>query len=230
MKALIRRFFEAIGWSDRQWLVFWVVLAIVMLVPVGMMFFGWKLSSLNDVLIWLTGIVVLVYTIETQGLRFEMVRQNEMALKPFLVLFVKGNPWQRQLVLKNIGQGAALFVRIEDVLLGKVVGDLAAMRDRVVGGVATFTQYNYIESGEEAGVQALCATDPRAGRINLDFLPSIDPDKAQDNYEMTIHYQDVEGRPYQTHMRIGKDGVEIKKPDSWKSGGIVHDNARSFTA
>jgi hypothetical protein len=154
-----------------------------------------------------------------------MVRQNEMAVKPFLVLRIKGDRWQRQLTVKNIGKGAALFVRIEDVSLRKVAGDITAMRDRVVGNVATFSQLNYIEPGEEAGCQALCATDPRAGRINLDFLPSIDPETAEDNYELIIHYQDVESRPHQTRMRMGKDGVELIRPATWKFGGIVHDQS-----
>jgi hypothetical protein len=202
-------------WSKRQWIFFLVVVACFS-VPIILGLVGSKGVTPNDWLILLTGLVVLVYTIETQGLRFEMVRQNDLAIRPFLVLFMKGNRWERRLAIKNIGKGAALFVRIDDVPLREVVGDVAAMRDRIVGGVATLSQYNYIGAGEEAVVQALCTTDPQAGSIYLGFEPSIDPDTAQDNYELTIHYQDVESRTYQTRMRMGKDGVELIKPASWE--------------
>lgn len=98
-------------------------------------------------------------------------------------------------------------MRIEDVQLGQVAGDLRALRDRVIGNVATFTPLNWLEPGAESGIQALCATD--AGSINLDFLPSIDPDYSLQNYDLMIHYQDIHGRARHTKIRIGKDGVEI---------------------
>src|SRR5688572_12510121 len=136
-------------WSKRQRIFFFVV-AVCFFAAV---IFGLRSSGVspNDWLILLTGLVVLVYTIETQALRFEMVRQNELEIRPFLVLFIKGNQWERRLMIKNIGKGAAFFVRIDDVQLREVVGDVAVMRDRIVRGVATFTQYNYIEAGEESG-------------------------------------------------------------------------------
>jgi hypothetical protein len=209
MKDWILQVFKAVGWSTRQWMFFLIVVSLfAVLIFIALL--GQK--AVNDLLIALTGLVVLVYTIETQSLRMEVVRQNEIALKPFVIIGIHRKKWFNRIYLKNIGKGAALFVRIEDVALGKVVGDLADLRERVVGDIATFSQFNYIESGEETDFQALCATNPMAGSIKVDFLPSIDPDTAQDNYELTIHYQNVEGRAYQTKMRIGNDGIALLNP------------------
>jgi hypothetical protein len=170
---------------------------------------GWRLPSLNEFLIWLTGIVVLLYTVETQGLRLEMVRQNEIAVQPLVIIGVHWKRFQNRLFLKNIGRGPALFVRIEDVALGEVAGDLADLRDRLVADVATFNQFNYVEVGEEVGFRGLCATDVTVGFENIDFLPSLDPDTAKQNYELLINYQDVDGRVHQTRMRVGKDGIAL---------------------
>jgi len=198
---------EAIAWSNRQWLFFWIVLSLFVLVPIVVMVFGWRLASLNDLLIWLTGFVVLLYTVETQGLRLEMVRQNEIMVQPIVIIGIHRKPFDNRLFLKNIGRGSALFVRIENVPLGEVAGDLRDMRDRLVASVATFSQFNYLEAGQETSFQGLCATDARAGFLNLDFLPSLDPDTAIQNYELIIRYQNIDGRGHQTKMRIGKDGI-----------------------
>ncbi len=42
----------------------------------------WLGLGIGNGLLWITGLVVFWYTLETRGLREEMVRQNEMAIQP----------------------------------------------------------------------------------------------------------------------------------------------------
>jgi hypothetical protein len=186
-------------------------LAVGLILFIVVPFIVWTLdhSHLNNSLVWLTGVVVLIYTNETYRLRLQMVRQNDISVKPFVVAVMKGKPYERQIFLKNIGRGAALFVWVGDVGLGEVVGQVADLRELVKPDVATFSKYNFIEAGNEQFLEALCGTPTIANSKYLDFTPSLDPDTAKQNYKVTINYQDVDGRDYQTKMQIGKDGIAL---------------------
>ncbi len=67
-----------------------------------------------------TGVAVLWYTVEAFYLRRETVRQNEILVSPFLIAYMT----PPNVVLKNVGKGLALFVRVDDMTLRDPVEDL----------------------------------------------------------------------------------------------------------
>ena len=72
---------DAVGWSNRQAIIFLPFLYLFIVLP-----FFLEGNALNNALLWLTGIVILLYTAETYGLRLEMVRQNEMSVQPLIIV------------------------------------------------------------------------------------------------------------------------------------------------
>jgi hypothetical protein len=109
------------SWTTKQWLYLSIWLPIYVIVPGLVYYFDSK--NLANVIYWLTGLIVLMYTVETLGIRLEMVRQNELAIQPLVIAVLGGAEGSRRLILRNIGRGPALSIRVEDVPLTDVAGD-----------------------------------------------------------------------------------------------------------
>lgn len=199
------RFLATLGWSNRQCFLFVAFLAAFIFAVLA---FGE--NTLNNALLWLTGVVVLVYTVETHGLRLEMVRQNEINIEPLVIVGIQ-QEWEQhiaptergRMILKNVGRGPALFVRIRDTYLTDVAGDRVRF-------VAKFDQIDCLESGKDCRVTAKCVPINANVRPEyLDFFPSLDPSTAIENYELTIEHQDTSGQLRQTIVQMGKGGVRL---------------------
>src|SRR5712691_6619831 len=99
------------SWTTKQWLYLAIWLPIYVIVPGLVCYLDSK--NLSNVIYWLTGLIVLMYTVETLGMRLEMVRQNELAIQPLVIAVIWGHPDEsRQLMLRNIGRGPALSIRV----------------------------------------------------------------------------------------------------------------------
>jgi Ca2+/H+ antiporter len=115
--------FAWVGWSNRQWVLFLLVLFVFVVTMLVALAMGVPDPHLNNWLLLLSGIVVLLYTVETQGLRMEMVRQNEIAIQPVVIALIEERSGgtvsetrsRQQLVLRNVGRGTALFIKVQDV-------------------------------------------------------------------------------------------------------------------
>ena len=116
MKDIWNKILVSVGWSDRQAIVFLFFLWLFVVLPVFV-----ETRALNNTLLWLTGIIILLYTVETHGLRVEMVRQNEMAVQPLVTVGIErrkvegSQEFKDMLVFRNIGRGPALFVTPADI-------------------------------------------------------------------------------------------------------------------
>ncbi|OFW14562.1 MAG: hypothetical protein A3H27_15910 [Acidobacteria bacterium RIFCSPLOWO2_02_FULL_59_13] len=193
-----------VDWSCRQWCLFLCVLAAFVLAPLV-----FEAKNVNDALLWLTGVVVLFYTIETHGLRLEMVRQNEMAVQPLLIATVEHRTVQRiaptstnSVVLKNIGRGPALYVRVAEIDMGP------AGSGRFI---AKFDPVDYIEPTGEIFPNANWYGDFGSGDVSrpMDFTSNLDPRFANETYEVRISYEDISGTQYQSKMQMGKAGIRL---------------------
>ena len=156
---------DVIGWSKTLWIRFGIVAAAVVFVPLSLKYlFGLAL------LIGITGVtalIVLAYTIETQALRLEVVRQNEIAIQPLLVAGVVRRDGRPRMVLRNVGKGTALFVRPKDVVFPGVPGG----GDNIVR--ATFEGVDYIGPDGEAIVQThMFIEAPNQEPLEVGFHPA----------------------------------------------------------
>lgn len=198
------------GWSMHEWkqLAGAAVLAFV-IVPAVAWFAG---LNIGNAILWATGIVLLAYTIETQAMRLEMVRQNEIAIEPVVIAIIEERSaatvpaptFRQELILQNIGRGPALFLRVQDLTLTDPAGDRVRF-------VARFAPVSYLEPQHEVVVRvAECrAIDVDIPSTHLNPLPSLEQSTALEDYDVVIQYQDTNGGARETVMRMGKTGVSL---------------------
>ncbi len=191
-----------LGWSKELWIKFGVVTGLFLSLP---LLAYWKGFSVNNALILATGLVLLLYTIETQGMRLEMVRQNEIAIQPLLVAGVVRRDGRPRVVLRNVGKGTALFVRPKDVVFPGE-GDIVVR--------ATFEGVDYIGPDGEAIVQTRIFIEapneePLEGGTDDPFAYHLHPDDAPRTYEVVIAYEDISGGQRESVMRMGRDGIRL---------------------
>ncbi len=173
-------------WSSRQWVLFMPLAAAFVILP---LYFRDPMGiTLSDSLLWLTGVVLLIYTVETHGLRIEMVRQNEIAVQPVIVAAAKkGESETVEFLLKNIGRGPALFVKVDGALLTRELGE---------NWLVTRTNaIDYIEPGCEITAAAL-------GKRDRQGVSPIKK-KGEQPFHMTIQYEDINGTKIETVLQVG---------------------------
>lgn len=202
---------KLLGWSRTEWRTFVVVLVPILIAfPLVGRLFGFNVS---DLVLWATGLVLLAYTVETQAMRIEMTRQNEIHIQPVLVATIEERrrnagpapTYPSELILRNIGRGTALFIRVGNLALTDVAGDRVRF-------VAKFKPIDYLEPGKDFIAAATCEPlTPGVLAANLDPLPSLNPASAIENHEVSIQYQDTSGQLRQTVMRMGQDGIRLVK-------------------
>lgn len=188
----------------------WAIgLAVLAVVSGAFHFLG---SSLSNGIYFATAVVVLWYTIETRNMRLEMVRQNEMAVRPLLVTAVEWVKeetvlWSRSrgtttipssselLLIHNVGRGPALSVHIED---------LSDDRLRV-----SFNTIDVIPAATAERAQATVYADGRkADEGPAAFIASLKATSTQ-TYRLTVRYRDVAGRQHFSIVQMGKDGTRL---------------------
>src|SRR5207253_10533217 len=103
-KTIWKTMLDAVGWSNRQAIISLPFLYVFIVLP-----FFLEGNALNNALLWLTGIVILLYAAETHGLRLEMVRQNEMSVQPLIIvtrIVSRENGGDRVVLTNKIGRAS----------------------------------------------------------------------------------------------------------------------------
>jgi hypothetical protein len=192
------------AWTRGQWWYFALFMTLLCAWP-GIVYLRAGTNSVAVVLYWLTALVVLAYTVETYGMRQEMIRQNELAVEPIVIALVETGPasrsHERVLVLKNIGKGPALFITSPECRLVDVAGDRVPF-------IATFTPVSFLEPGHDCIMESKGRSETQP-RFACDPVKSLDPTSAHETYGLRINYQDVTGEGLMTAMQMGKGGIRL---------------------
>ncbi|MDZ7412963.1 MAG: hypothetical protein ONB15_05435 [candidate division KSB1 bacterium] len=189
------------SWTTKRWLYLAILLPIFVIAP-GLAYYL-DSKNLANIIYWLTGLVVLLYTIETQGMRQEMVRQNEIVIQPLVIAVIGGPEGCRQLILRNIGRGPALSIHVEDVTLTDAAGDNVPFIMKV-------QTMDYLEpQTERAPITELVSACSAIPGSYFDAIPSLDPGTAVDSCKLTIKYDDIDGQLRYSLMQMGKDGIRL---------------------
>jgi hypothetical protein len=137
----------------------------------------------------LTALAIAWYTFETRRLGKEMVRQNEISLRPLVLPTFAGNAAQRSFELKNCGTGCALNVRISPIPI--------ALADEMGLGPAEvrFAPEYYMAAGEDipTPVRVWAAGQPTR---NSPFDNWFFPQYPGGEITFAISFDDVEGGSY----------------------------------
>lgn len=205
-------------WLSRRPLVLFLAtiiayVGLVVLIEWGIVRWGGSASSRwSEVIYFVTGVILIWYTVETHGLRREAARQGKLAVMPFVLARLEGNP-PEQLILRNIGNGPALYVKVEDIEFD--TGLTPGKNDHV----AKFATTDVIEGKREVTATAkLFRQMPGGGtKVLSDFLSFLHPDfQKNDDLPVVIDYQDLNGGSHQTRLEMGKNGTRFIR---FESGG-----------
>lgn len=180
---------EPFGWSRAQWATFALGgLLVFVVVPAIAHFLGW---GIGNAVLWVSGIILWVYTLETQAMRRETVAANKLAVQPLLITTVE-TPVQAAgavIFVRNIGKGPALRIRFDDI--------------RFVDGEASrFCTADCLEAGEKQRVRGQ----------GDDWIAALDRRTARENYRITITYEDMNGEEHKSVMQMGADGTRLLQP------------------
>ncbi len=169
--------------------------------------------DVGTAILWATGVVLLAYTIETQGMRLEMVRQNEITIQPLVIARIRGTEegqdrrYDERLILRNIGKGPALFVQVKDIEVQEVEG--------FGRFVARFFVVDCIEADKDVVADVEFDVIPAGGafeapgRRGYDFIASLNPRSARGTYEVIISYEDIGGERRWSKVQMGKGGIRL---------------------
>jgi hypothetical protein len=194
------------GWSRAQWVRFSVsVLLFFGLAPPASWLMGWGAAS---GVAWATGVVVLLYTIETHYMRLEMVRSNAMQVQPVLVTRLghppPGEGEGERLWVHNIGKGPALHVTFEEI--GINFTDIQFS----VKSAVKFFSVDFVEAGQQEVVRPIFGDDVGGVfRERFEWLVQLDSRHASQHFPVIIHYEDIEGRSYTSELQMGKGGTRL---------------------
>ena len=171
-----------------------------------------------------TGLVILWYTFETHQVRREIVRQNEIAIQPVVIAMIEGRPARTVptpeipsgLILRNIGRGPALFLRVRDLTVKDPIDGVRFL--------AKFTPISYLEPLHEEVVRIseYRAINAHVSGDYLQLLPSLEQSTALEDYDVVIEYQDTSGDTRETVMRVGKSGVSLVRIGRQKAAVDQH--------
>ena len=136
------------------------------------------------------------YTDETSGLRREMVRQNEINLRPVVVPRFEEVPGKHVLRLQNVGAACALNVIVQPIK--HVFGEGTSL---AVPHETRFVPLEYLPAGQitEVLFREYSNGEPTNERfLEKQFFPT----RVNSPITMTIWFDDVEGGAYEHEISI----------------------------
>lgn len=152
-------------------------------------------TALQTWAVVLTGFVVIWYTWETRELRIASYAQIASQIRPYVVL----QPQNGSFLVTNFGNGVALHIRIEPV----IVSQEQQIEIRFPKTVPV------LRCGESA---TLDAKSFRSGKEAGDFFNAhIDPRYANQELPVTLRFDDVELKGYSITQRISPGEVVVEQ-------------------
>lgn len=154
-----------------------------------------------------TAILIYFYTRETSGLKREMIRQNEINLRPVIVPIFEKRGAELFFKLENIGVGVAFNVKVEPLIHAFPFGEAG----QELRFEFRFASLSYLASKQSRDVRVERFVN---GERNLgpdpafrNFLPAY----GQEARTITIVFDDVEGGRY-------RGGVRVSAPETRLGG------------
>jgi len=187
------------------------------IIEIQLIIFIWFLKNIETFLLAATLTVLIKYTIETYKLRKATFEHNELIIRPCLTLIKN---FGKFISLENIGQGGAINILIEGVILP----DVCLLNEKERGDVKISWPkiYKHIEAGGsillggekyESKNKTLEKNIRELGPNNLDF-PFIK--LLGDSYDLNISYDDISYNRYVSKIHINCKLRRIKLIESYK--------------
>lgn len=147
----------------------------------------------------LTMIAIILYTIETGRLRRATVRHTELSLRPLVVI-----DWDEtegsKYVLRNMGKGHALKVKVEDI---------SVINEEQIKIAYNFPEQSMIPADKFQHL-IIKVGDEEASSFQLGAL---NPYSAIRSFNYIVKYTDINKKPYRTKGKMGKGGVSVESTE-----------------
>lgn len=156
--------------------------------------------TLTDIILFVTFIVLILYTWKTHQLKNETVKQNELNLCP--VIIVDLDEGREGFIYENRGKGVALNIETENVIL--------KVEDPAITYTLIFDTISYLLVNRKTIVRGKVFDDKGTdvGGFNI-FFAHFNPVVAEYDFKIPIQYTDIFGSPYETILGCGKRGIRI---------------------
>lgn len=159
------------------------------------------ISVINCIVLFVTAVIIALYTIYTYKLFKETEKQTELSLRPFIVVYING----KDFYVRNIGSGTAIDIEIKDLYHHPQVIDWLFLR---------FDKINSLIFGEEKKLNIILAGKEEDGsefqKKDWSMEATLRPEYAREDYDLSIEYKNIVGKIYNTKIQIGKSGIKIK--------------------
>jgi hypothetical protein len=156
----------------------------------------------------IAGPIVIWYTWETMRLRETAIRQVEVALRqreatlqqievqirPFVILEFGGNGF----ALKNVGVAPALNVEVQDVVINHAASVIVKFKP----------VFPVISPNSSSILEAVSFANGK--QVGDFFAAHLEPEYAVNLLDVTVSYQNVEGKIYTVTHGIGPSRIHIR--------------------
>lgn len=151
---------------------------------------------LSLILLFLTGVVITIYTVETYRLRITSVNQLKLSIMPSIV--VDQIPNETSFSIQNVGNGVAVNIRFDDTVLSSDFG--IALRFPKMLCLLPFKS-------------ELITIEPiRNGRkVDFPFQANFDERYATNQHVIMVTFEDISQNKYRQEIQLGKDGPYVGK-------------------
>jgi hypothetical protein len=150
-------------------------------------------TALQTWAVVLTGLVIIWYTWETKELRHAAYAQMDLQIRPYVVL----QPETTQVLVTNFGNGAALHIRVDPV----VVSTAEDIELRFLKMIPV------LRSGESAPVEV---TSFKKGKPTGDaYNVHLDPRYANRQLIVTVRFDDLELKAYSIVQQVSSESVVV---------------------
>lgn len=153
--------------------------------------------------LFLTLLAIIWYAYETRKLRMETLKQTELSLKPFIILSYDER--KRKFILKNIGKGVGLNVKIADIPIIKEDGELYI---RYI-----FNRTDVLIPEEKKEITGEIKINDGTSRDLPIFMSHFFPESAVKSYDFIVSYTNINNDPYKTKGKFGKHGIIIERTE-----------------
>lgn len=173
----------------------------VLAFPIFGCVFKWRPDMITPYLLFLTLVAIFWYSYETRGLKKQMVLQNVLTLRPRLILYATPQRGRFLYWVKNIGNGAALDIHIEDHAF-----ELPGPGEKMVL-FYKFECQNILETNEESELTIKTGDREEPPDASTACLAQLE----RHTFELTLKYKNVHNQGYTDPSKLG-EGMLQKGP------------------
>jgi hypothetical protein len=156
---------------------------------------------LSTIIIFVTLLVLIVYTVSTIGLWKQAQLQTELSISPFLIFDIESN----KIFIKNLGNSPALKLEMDNLYL--YWEDMNDPSKKNLFEVV-FEEIDLVDSRTRALLEHKVLRD-RADTV-WDPVNTMDPKyQTEHSFELILKYTNLIGKRYYTKIQTGKGGIKV---------------------